>query len=172
MIEKFKNIFTIPELKKRILFTVAILVVVRIGAHIPIPGVDSEALGAAVQNLQNTLFGLYDMFTGGAFQKATLFALGIMPYISASIIIQLMGVVVPYFQRLQKEGEEGRKKITQLTRYGTVLISSLQAIGVAFFLENMTNVGGGVLSVIATPNFFPCDKISFLITSKFSLISQ
>ena len=111
MIEKFKNVFTIPELKKRILFTIAILIVVRIGAHVPIPGVDSEALGAAVQNLQNTLFGLYDMFTGGAFQKATLFALGIMPYISASIIIQLMGVVVPYFQRLQKEGEEGRKKI-------------------------------------------------------------
>jgi len=165
MIEKFKNVFTIPELKKRILFTIAILVVVRIGAHIPIPGVDSEALGAAVQNLQNTLFGLYDMFTGGAFQKATLFALGIMPYISASIIIQLMGVVVPYFQRLQKEGEEGRKKITQLTRYGTVLISSLQAIGVAFFLENMTNVGGGVLSVIPDPG------LGFRITTVITLVT-
>ena len=165
MIEKFKNVFTIPELKKRILFTIAILIVVRIGAHVPIPGVDSEALGAAVQNLQNTLFGLYDMFTGGAFQKATLFALGIMPYISASIIIQLMGVVVPYFQRLQKEGEEGRKKITQLTRYGTVLISSLQAIGVAFFLENMTNVGGGVLSVIPDPG------LGFRITTVITLVT-
>ncbi|MEC7927523.1 MAG: preprotein translocase subunit SecY, partial [Candidatus Neomarinimicrobiota bacterium] len=136
MLEKIKNIINIPELRTRILFTLGILIVVRLGAHIPIPGIDGEALGSAIQNFQNTLFGLYDLFAGGAFQKATLFALGIMPYISASIIIQLMGAVLPYFQRLQKEGEEGRKKITQITRYGTVLISTLQAYGVAIFLES------------------------------------
>lgn len=154
MIERIKNIFNIPELRTRILFTLGILIVVRTGAHIPIPGINGEALGAAIQNFQNTLFGLYDMFAGGAFQKATLFALGIMPYISSSIIIQLMGSVVPYFQRLQKEGEEGRKKITQITRYGTVLIATLQAYGVTVFLENLTaNLGGGVVSVVTTPGF-------------------
>ena len=152
MIDRIRNIFNIPELRKRILFTLGILLVVRIGAHIPIPGVDGEALGAAIQNFQNTLFGLYDLFAGGAFQRATLFALGIMPYISASIIIQLMGAVVPYFQRLQKEGEEGRKKITQLTRYGTVLISTMQAYGISIFLGSMTsNIGGAVVPVVPNP---------------------
>lgn len=151
MIDKIKNIFSIPELRMRILFTLGILVVVRTGAHIPIPGIDGEALAAAVQNYQNTLFGLYDLFAGGAFQKATLFALGIMPYISASIIIQLMGTVVPYFQRLQKEGEAGRKKITQITRYGTVMIASLQSYGVvAVFLPSMT---AGGQSVVINPGF-------------------
>ena len=110
MIDKIRNIFSIPELRNRILFTLGILVIVRTGAHIPIPGINGEVLALAVADFQNTLFGLYDLFAGGAFQKATLFALGIMPYISASIIIQLMGTVVPYFQRLQKEGEAGRKK--------------------------------------------------------------
>lgn len=152
MIEKFRNIFNIPELRKRILFTLTLLFIVRVGAHIPTPGIDTEALGAAIQNFQNTLFGLYDMFAGGAFQKATLFALGIMPYISASIIIQLMSVVVPYFQRLQKEGEEGRRKITQLTRYGTVFISTLQAYGVAIYLESMTaTIAGGSIPVVPSP---------------------
>lgn len=152
MIEKFRNIFNIPELRKRILFTLTLLFIVRVGAHIPTPGIDTEALGAAIQNFQNTLFGLYDMFAGGAFQKATLFALGIMPYISASIIIQLMSVVVPYFQRLQKEGEEGRRKITQLTRYGTVFISTLQAYGVAIYLESMTaTIAGGYIPVVPSP---------------------
>ncbi len=166
MIDKIKNIFNIPELRARILFTFGILVVVRIGAHVPIPGVDGEALGAAVQNFQNTLFGLYDLFAGGAFKKATLFALGIMPYISASIIIQLMGSVVPYFQRLQKEGEEGRKKITQLTRYGTVLIGAMQAYGVTVFLESMTaNIGGATVSVIPHPGLlFKFTAIISLIT--------
>ena len=105
-----------------------------------------------MQNLQNTLFGLFDLFAGGAFKKASLFALGIMPYISASIILQLMGSVVPYFQRLQKEGEEGRKKLTQLTRYATVFIAVLQAFSVALFLENMTaNLGGNVVAVVPFP---------------------
>lgn len=166
MIEKFRNIFNIPELRKRILFTLSLLFVVRIGAHVPVPGIDGEALGAAIQNFQNTLFGLYDLFAGGAFQKATLFALGIMPYISASIIIQLMGVVVPYFQRLQKEGEEGRKKITQLTRYGTVLISFLQSYGVAIFLENLeSTVGGMRVMVVPDPGFM------FKFTTMVSLVT-
>ncbi len=152
MIDRIKNIFLIPELRTRILFTLGIMVVVRTGVHIPIPGVNGDALGAAMQNLQNTLFGLYDLFAGGAFQKASLFALGIMPYISASIILQLMGSVVPYFQRLQKEGEEGRKKLTQLTRYATVFIAILQAFSVALFLENMTaNIGGNVVAVVPFP---------------------
>ena len=166
MIDKIRNIFNIPELRKRILFTLSILLVVRIGAHIPIPGIDGEALGAAIQNFQNTLFGLYDLFAGGAFQRATLFALGIMPYISASIIIQLMGAVVPYFQRLQKEGEEGRKKITQLTRYGTVLISTMQAYGISIFLGSMTsNIGGAVVPVVPNPG------ILFTFTAIVSLVT-
>ncbi|MCS5640813.1 MAG: preprotein translocase subunit SecY [Candidatus Marinimicrobia bacterium] len=166
MIDRIRNIFNIPELRKRILFTLGILVVVRIGAHIPIPGIDGEALGAAIQNFQNTLFGLYDLFAGGAFQRATLFALGIMPYISASIIIQLMGAVVPYFQRLQKEGEEGRKKITQLTRYGTVLISTMQAYGISIFLGSMTsNIGGAVVPVVPNPG------ILFTFTAIVSLVT-
>ncbi len=152
MIDKFRNIFNIPELRKRILFTLGILIVIRIGAHIPIPGIDSEALGAAIKNYQNTLFGLYDLFAGGAFQKATLFALGIMPYISASIIIQLMSSVVPYFQRLDKEGEEGRKKKTQLTRYGTVMIALMQSYGVTIFLESLTaNLSGASVAVVPYP---------------------
>ena len=166
MIDRIRNIFNIPELRKRILFTLGILVVVRIGAHIPIPGIDGEALGAAIQNFQNTLFGLYDLFAGGAFQRATLFALGIMPYISASIIIQLMGAVVPYFQRLQKEGEEGRKKITQLTRYGTVLISTMQAYGISIFLGSMTStIGGAVVPVVPNPG------IVFTFTAIVSLVT-
>jgi len=166
VIDRIRNIFNIPELRKRILFTLGILVVVRIGAHIPIPGIDGEALGAAIQNFQNTLFGLYDLFAGGAFQRATLFALGIMPYISASIIIQLMGAVVPYFQRLQKEGEEGRKKITQLTRYGTVLISTMQAYGISIFLGSMTsNIGGAVVPVVPNPG------ILFTFTAIVSLVT-
>ncbi len=166
MINKIRNIFSIPELRNRILFTLGILIIVRVGAHIPIPGVDGEALGSAIQRFQNSLFGLYDLFAGGAFSKATLFALGIMPYISASIIIQLMGAVVPYFQRLQKEGEAGRKKMTQITRYGTVLIGTMQAYGVTIFLESMTaNVGGGIVHVIPNPGLmFKFTAIVSLVT--------
>ena len=110
MIETFENVFKIPELRKRILFTLAILVVYRVGGHVPTPGIDPQALGEFFRTMRGSLFGLYDMFVGGAFHKATIFSLGIMPYISASIIIQLLGAVVPYFQKLQKEGEEGRRK--------------------------------------------------------------
>ncbi len=146
MIDKLKNIFIIPELRHRILFTIVVLVVVRIGSHIPIPGVDGEALAGAFSNMKNTLFGLFNTFVGGAFEKASLFSLGIMPYISSSIIIQLMGSVVPYFQRLQKEGEAGRKKITQITRYGTVFLATMQSYGVvAVFLPSLTDNGSSVV---------------------------
>ncbi|MBS1271909.1 MAG: Protein translocase subunit SecY [Candidatus Marinimicrobia bacterium] len=152
MIDSVRSIYKIPELRKRIAFTIFILIIYRIGGHIPTPGIDSQALAMAMANLQNTLFGLYDMFAGGSFGKATIFALGIMPYISSAIIIQLLGAVFPYFQRLQKEGEEGQKKITQLTRYGTVGISFLQAYGVSIFLQNMTaGAGSAARSVVINP---------------------
>ncbi len=142
MIDKIKSIFIIPELRSRIIFTLSVLVIVRMGAHIPIPGVNGEVLSMAFDNLKSGLFGLFNTFVGGAFQKASLFSLGIMPYISSSIIIQLMGSVVPYFQRLQKEGEAGRKKITQITRYGTVMLSTMQSYGVvAVFLPSLSSNG-------------------------------
>jgi preprotein translocase subunit SecY len=137
MLGTFENIFKIPELRKRILFTLALLVVYRVGGHVPTPGIDPQVLGEFMRTMRGSLFGLYDMFVGGAFHKATIFSLGIMPYISASIIIQLLGAVVPYFQKLQKEGEEGRRKITQYTRYGTVLIAAMQALGTSVFLESL-----------------------------------
>jgi preprotein translocase subunit SecY len=145
MIEKFKNIFRIPELKRRVLFTVALLVVYRIGGHVPTPGVNSEALVSAFASQSNSLFGLYDLFVGGSFAKATVFALGIMPYISVSIIFQLLGAVIPYFEKLQKEGEEGRKKITQYTRLGTVALAAVQSLAFAKFLESMGSAGAPVV---------------------------
>jgi len=152
MIDSLQNSFKIPELRRRIIFTLLILIVYRIGGHIPCPGINASALGEYFKDIQNTLFGLYDMFAGGAFSKATVFALGIMPYISASIIIQLLGAVVPFFQRLQKEGEEGRKKITQYTRYGTVGISVLQSFGVSVYLQSIPATRGGEL-VVPNPGF-------------------
>jgi preprotein translocase subunit SecY len=142
MIRTIESIFRIPELRKRILFTLAILVVYRVGGHVPTPGIDAQALAEFFRGMRGSLFGLYDMFVGGAFQKATIFSLGIMPYISASIILQLLGAVVPYFQKLQKEGEEGRRKITQYTRYGTVLIGAMQALGTSVFLESLQPYAG------------------------------
>ncbi len=140
--ENVRNIFKIQELRTRVLFTAGLLIVVRIGAHVTLPGVDAAVLAESMRNQSsNTLFGLYDLFVGGAFSNAAVFAEGIMPYISASIIIQLLGAVVPYFQKLQKEGENGRKKITQLTRYGTVLIAALQGWGVSVRLTSL-NAGG------------------------------
>src|SRR5947208_13178557 len=149
MLESFQNVFRIPELKRRILFTVGLLCVYRLGGHIPTPGVNSEALVSAFSSQANSLFGLYDLFVGGSFAKATVFALGIMPYISASIILQLLGAVIPYFEKLQKEGEEGRKKITQLTRYGTVMISIVQSYAYSVFLMNMGASQG--VSVVPHP---------------------
>jgi preprotein translocase subunit SecY len=139
MLQSLQSIFRIPELKRRIFWTMGLLVVYRLGGHIPTPGVDGAALTAFFksQGEGNTLFALYDLFVGGNFSKATIFALGIMPYISASIILQLFGAVIPYFERLQKEGEEGRKRITQYTRYGTVALSIIQALGISIFLEGL-----------------------------------
>lgn len=136
--DTFRNIFKIHELRQRIFYTLGLLFIVRLGAHITLPGVDAALLTESMKNSTgNDLFGLYDLFVGGAFSNAAIFALGIMPYISASIIIQLMGAVVPYFQKLQQEGEDGRKKITQLTRYGTVAISALQSWGVTLRLLSL-----------------------------------
>ena len=147
MLDNVKNIVAVPELRNRVLFTLALLGVYRIGAHIPTPGIDPQALAELTRELSNTMFGLYDMFSGGSLSQMTIFALGIMPYISASIILQLLTVVSPYLERLSKEGELGRRKIIQYTRYGTLLISVVQALGIAIYLERQTNVAGGLALV-------------------------
>lgn len=137
-----QNIFKIEELRQRILFTIGVLIVVRIGAYITLPGVDVNLLQMSIANSDsNTLFGLFDMFVGGAFSNAAIFALGIMPYITASIIFQLAGVVIPEIQKLQKEGEDGRRKINQYTRMATVLIAGLQSWGVSIKLLNQNYNG-------------------------------
>ncbi len=148
MFKKLQDIFSIPELKRRLLFTMGLLIVYRIGGHITTPMVNPAALKAYFASQQGTIFALYDLFAGGNFTRVTIFALGIMPYISASIILQLLQAVIPYFEKLAKEGEEGRKKITQYTRYGTVALSVIQAIGIAFFLENMAE------GVVPNPGMF------------------
>jgi len=137
-----QNIFKIPELKRRILYTLALLSVYRIGAFVPTPGIDTVALASFFARAQGTLLGLFDMFSGGALERLSVFALGIMPYISASIILQLLTVVIPHLERLSKEGEQGRKKITQYTRYGTVILSIIQGFGISVGLESMTSPGG------------------------------
>ena len=138
----FGNIFKIPELKKRIVYTLALLTVYRIGVHVPTPGIDTVALASFFARAKGTLLGLFDMFSGGALERLSVFALGIMPYISASIILQLLTVVIPHLERLSKEGEQGRKKITQYTRYGTVLLSIIQGFGISIGLEQMSSPGG------------------------------
>lgn len=137
IINSFQNIFKIPELKNRLIFTFALLAVYRVGAHIPTPGINGEELSKFLMERGGALMGFFDMFTGGALSRVTIFALGIMPYISASIILQLLTVVIPALGRLAKEGESGRKKITQYTRYGTVLISAIQSFGIAAGIEGM-----------------------------------
>jgi preprotein translocase subunit SecY len=148
LLDKIQSMFRIPELRRRILFTLALLVVFRIGSYVPVPGIDSQALSKALESARGTLLGLYDMFAGGAFHRATIFALGIMPYISASIIMQLLTAVIPYFEKLQKEGEEGRRKITQYTRYGTVFLAMIQSYGISIFLESGLGMG---LQVVPNP---------------------
>ena len=138
----FQNIPKIPELRKRILITLLLLAVYRIGVYVPIPGIDGQALADFFGRTKGTLLGLMDMFSGGALQNMSVFALGIMPYISASIILQLLTVVVPYLEKLKKEGEAGRKKITQYTRYGTVVLSVIQGFGISVGLEKMTGPSG------------------------------
>ena len=132
----------IPELRNRLLVMILLLGVYRIGVFIPNPGVDRTALQNFFQSAGNTLFGMYDMFAGGALEQFSIFTLGIMPYISASIIIQLLAVAVPALERLQKEGEAGRQKITQYTRYGTIALSIIQGTAIAFGLESMRAPGG------------------------------
>lgn len=137
IISSFQNIFKIPELKSRVLFSLALLAVYRIGAHIPTPGINGEALSRFLTEKGGALMGFFDMFSGGALSRVTIFALGIMPYISASIILQLLTVVIPAIGKLAKEGESGRKKIVKYTRYGTVVIAAVQSFGIAAGLEGM-----------------------------------
>lgn len=158
MLPRFENIAGSKELRNKILFTLALLVVYRIGVHIPVPGVNGQAVADFFANAQNTLFGLFDMFSGGGLSRLSVFALGIMPYISAAIIMELLVVVSPEIERLKKEeGEAGRKKITQYTRYGTVLITFVQGSGIAFGLQKMTSPEGmpvvpnpGIMFIIVT----------------------
>jgi preprotein translocase subunit SecY len=145
MISGAQNIFKIPELKRRILITFLFLAIYRVGVHIPTPGINGDALASFFAQAKGTLFSLIDMFSGGALERLSVFALGIMPYISASIILQLLTVVVPYLERLQKEGEMGRKKIVQYTRYGTVVLSMIQGFGIAIGLENMRGAAGEMI---------------------------
>jgi preprotein translocase subunit SecY len=142
--DSLKNIFAVADLRKRVLFTLGLLAVYRVGGHIPTPGINPEALALLVDQAKNTMFGLYDMFSGRNLSQMTIFALGIMPYISSSIILQLLTVVWPYLERLSKEGELGRRKITQYTRYGTIALSIVQSLGIAFFLERTTEIAGGL----------------------------
>jgi len=144
MLESIKSVFAVPELRNRVLFTFAVLGVYRVGNHVPTPGVNTEALAILAEQAANTMFGLYDMFSGGNLSRVTIFALGIMPYISASIILQLLTVVWPYLERLSKEGELGRRKITQYTRYGTLFLCVVQSLGISIFLERQTNIAGGL----------------------------
>ncbi len=142
MLDALQNIFKIPELKKRVLFSLGMLFVYRVGCFIPTPGIDGQALSHFFKQSQGTLLGLFDMFSGGALEKLTVFALGIMPYISSSIIFQLLTVVVPAIEKLSKEGESGRRKIIQYTRYGTIVLSVVQSLGIAIGLEAMRGPAG------------------------------
>ncbi len=143
MLTGFQNITRVPELKKRLLVTALLLTVYRIGVYIPTPGIDTAALQALFAQQTGTLFGLIDMFSGGAVSRFSIFTLGIMPYISASIILQLLTVVIPQLEKLSKEGELGRRKITQYTRYGTIVLSIIQGMGIAVGLEGVAGGGGG-----------------------------
>lgn len=151
LIDNFRNIFKIEDLRDRILYVVGVLLVYRIGSYVTMPGVDASMLTQQAGDA-SSLLGLFDMFVGGAFSRAGVFALGIMPYITAAIIIQLMGAAVPYFQKLQREGEEGRRKINRLTRYGTVGITAVQAIGF------------GINLLATTPNAIVVSNTAFIFT--------
>ena len=152
MIDSLRSVFAISDLRNRVLFTLSILAVYRVGSHIPTPGVNTEALAILAEQAAGTMFGLYDMFSGGNLSQVTIFALGIMPYISASIILQLLTVVWPYLERLSKEGELGRRKITQYTRYSTIVLCVVQATAIALFLERQTGIAGG-LNLVYEPGW-------------------
>ena len=152
MISSIGNIAKIPELKRRVIFTLLMLLVYRLGVHIPTPGINAVALKDFFGRVQQTLFGVIDMFTGGAMENFSVFSLGIMPYISASIILQLLTVVIPHLERLSKEGEAGRKKITQYTRYGTVVLSLIQGMGISIGLaktENLVYIPGPAFVILS-----------------------
>lgn len=152
MLSTLQNAWKIDELRQKILFTIGMFLIFRIGAHIPVPGVDSEALKGL---LSQNIFGFIDVVSGGAFKKFTVFAMGIMPYINASIIMQLLTVVIPYFEKLAKEGQEGRKKIVQYTRYGTVVLGFIQAVGMSFYLKG----------ALVNPSFFSFAVIAITLTA-------
>lgn len=153
MLESLTNVFKIPDLKKKILITGLFLILYRLGSFIPTPGIDASVLKEifSAPGADRTLFGMFDMFVGGNFERASVFALGIMPYITASIVIQLLGSIIPYFEKLKKEGAEGQKKIAQITRYGTVIIAAFNAIGISFFLQSLESASG--LRAVQTPGF-------------------
>ena len=162
MLQSISNIFKIPDLKKKILFTAVILIIYRLGSFIPVPGVNAQALKEFLGGASGTggnLFGMFDLFVGGNLGRASVFALGIMPYITTSIVIQLLGGVLPFFERLKKEGAEGQKKITQYTRYGTVIIASFNAIGISIFLQS------GVEGAVPNPGFL------FIFTSVLTMVT-
>src|SRR6267142_4389352 len=140
-VEAVKNMFRIQDLRNRVLFTLALLAVYRIGAYIPIPGINSAVLDQLFNQAAGSVLGIFNLFSGGNFRRMTIFALGIMPYITSSIILQLMTVVFPYLERLQKEGELGRRKITQYTRYLTILLSIVQSLSIALTLEKTGGPG-------------------------------
>jgi preprotein translocase subunit SecY len=148
-LQALANLFRIEDLRKRVLFTLALLAVYRIGAHIPTPGINSELLNQIFAQAQGTALGIFDLFSGGNFRRLTIFALGIMPYITSSIILQLMTVVFPYLERLQKEGELGRRKITQYTRYLTIVLSVIQSLSTASLLQSQSLNGASVVTTRA-----------------------
>src|SRR6476619_5835467 len=156
-LEAIANVFRIPDLRKRVFFTLAMLAVYRIGGHLPIPGVDAKRFEEFITQNQGTVFGFFDLFSGGNVRRLTIFALGIMPYITSSIILQLLTVVVPTLEKLQKEGELGRRKITQWTRYLTIVLSILQSFGIAQGLMSMQQ------GIVTSPGF------GFVILSNLSL---
>jgi preprotein translocase subunit SecY len=147
ILETFRNIFAIPDLRKRVLFTFGLLAIYRIGSHIPTPGLDASALEEFFKASAGGLLGFLDVFSGGALRRLSVFALGITPYITASIILQLLTVVWPYLEKLSKEGEMGRRKITQYTRYGTVVLSVVQGAGIALWLWSQTTPSGRFLAL-------------------------
>ncbi len=158
-----ENILKIPELRSRILFTLLMLAIFRLGAHIPVPGINAQALAEFFNKASGTLFGFFDLFSGGAFRRLTVFALGIMPYISAAIILELLTVVVPHLEQLKKEGERGRAQIIAYTRYGTILISAIQALGIAIGIQSMRSPSG--MNIVINPGF------AFVFTAVITMVA-
>ncbi|MEK6777807.1 MAG: preprotein translocase subunit SecY [bacterium] len=167
MLETLQNIFKVPELKRRILFTLGFLAIYRIGCHVPIPGIDPKALSEFFQSQEGGILGFVSMFSGGALSRMTVFALGIMPYISASIILQLLTSVVPSLEQLAKEGAAGRKKITQYTRYGTIVLSIVQGAGIAVGLQGTTSPGGAPIVINPGPAYLVFTVITLVAGTAF-----